>query len=204
MRYTLLASTLLLLPSVAAAQSQGAHVHGEAELAVVVEGETVSLSLMSAMYNITGFEHAPETDAEREVAKSAVAALENGGDLFVMSPSAHCNLVSSEHDIPELPSGHGDDTAEHDQHEGRDPDHEEAHNHGEEHEHEETEPHDHRDLAANFEFTCEQPGSLTSLEVKLFDHFENLEKVNAIVLTGSRQSATELTPDHRSLGLPGS
>ena len=162
------------------AQSSGAHVHGEAELAIVIDGADISVSLMSAMYNIVGFERAPETETELAVLKSAIAALDNGEDLFAFTPSAGCTLVSAEHDVPDLIS---DDDARED-HEGR--------------------QHGHRDLDASFEFTCEKPGKLTSIEVDLFDPFENLQKVNAIVLSGVRQVASELSDERRSLDVRGS
>ena len=42
-----------------------AHVHGEATLHVVVEGNTVEIELQSPAMNLLGFEHSPETQQQK-------------------------------------------------------------------------------------------------------------------------------------------
>lgn len=181
-------SACIFASTVAHAQSAGAHVHGEAELAIVAQDGEISISLMSAMYNVVGFERAPKTNAEREAVNSARMALENGSDLFVFAQSAACKLISAQHGIPE-PEAESED-----------------HAHSSEQDHHDHEPdehhHSHSDLEASFAFACGAPENLKSVEIHLFDHFKNLEKVNVIALSGDQQEATTLSPERRRVRLP--
>nr|WP_321442060.1 DUF2796 domain-containing protein [uncultured Hyphomonas sp.] len=180
----ILSTASILLPASASAQSLDAHVHGEANMAIVIDGQHLSASLMSAMYNITGFEHAPETEEQREVLQTAKSLLEDGTQLFRFNSEAECFLTSSHHNLSSTEDRH--DTNE---------DKPEAD--GEHH-------HNHRDLEADYEFTCKKPSKLSSVRVGLFDHFKNLQKVNVVTLTGGQQSAAELTPKRETLSLSGS
>jgi hypothetical protein len=180
----ILGATIGLLPATASAQSLEAHVHGEASMSIVIDGQDVSVSLMSAMYNITGFEHAPETDDQRKALQTAMTLLDDGAQLFEINSAAQCTLTSSRHSLsPE------------EEHPDTDEDEPEA---GESHHH------NHRDLEADYEFTCERPSKLSSINVRLFEHFGNLQKVNVVTLYGGQQSAAELTPARETLSLAGS
>ncbi|MEZ5946698.1 MAG: DUF2796 domain-containing protein [Hyphomonas sp.] len=179
---SIFATALGLLPATASAQSLDAHVHGEANMAIVIEDHDLSVSLMSAMYNIIGFEHAPETDDQRETLQTAMILLDDGLQLFEINPAAQCTLTSSQHSL-----SHEEDRSDTDESEA-----EEAH------------PHNHRDLEADYEFFCRKPSKLTSVRVRLFDHFGNLQKVNVVTLVGGRQSAVVLTPEQETLSLAGS
>nr|WP_321358899.1 DUF2796 domain-containing protein [uncultured Hyphomonas sp.] len=180
----ILAALIGLLPAPASAQSLEAHVHGEASLALVIDGQEVSVSLMSAMYNITGFEHAPQTDEQREILESAMSLLDDGAQLFEFNPAAKCTLISSHHSLPA--------EEEHSDKDAHESETEEAHHHN------------HRDLDADYEFSCKKPSKLSSIRVRLFDHFRNLQKVNVVTLEGGQQSAAELTPARETLSLAGS
>lgn len=57
----------------------------------------------------------------------------------------------------------------------------------------------HGDLDADFRFTCAQPARLTGMEVRLFDVFPKLRKVDARVVSGKGQSARRLTAKMRYL-----
>lgn len=179
-----MAICLAIFPQ-AHAETHAPHVHGEAEIAVIVEGDKVSVSLMSAMYNITGFEHEPETDAQRDILNSAIAILDGGGQLFEINASAGCTSTLSRHSL----KSEEDEASqhEHEDHEAEDEDH-----------------HHHRDLEADYEFTCEHPSRLRTMKMRLFEPFGNLQKVNAIVFLEDRQTAMEMTPSETSLPLASS
>ena len=174
----------ILISTTASAQSLDAHVHGEANMAIVIDGQHLSASLMSAMFNITGFEHAPETDGQREILRTAISRIEDGEQLFEFNSAAECVLTSSHHNLSS--------TKEH------------SNTNDYASEAEDRQHHKHRDLEADYEFTCKKPSKLSSVRVGLFDHFGNLQKVNVITLTGSQQSAAELTPERETLPLAGS
>ena len=59
-----------------------AHVHGEAHLQMVMESSSLELELRAPAKDVVGFEHAPQTEAERQQVTDAIARLENGNNLF--------------------------------------------------------------------------------------------------------------------------
>lgn len=67
-----------------------AHVHGEAKLEIVVEGNTLAIHLDSPLANLLGFEHAPRTPAEQQAVKAMAATLRQAGRLFVLDAAAGC------------------------------------------------------------------------------------------------------------------
>lgn len=77
----------------------GAHVHGEAEASVVVEGNDLTISLFGANYNFLGFERAPQTDAEQGVLASTVELLGETDNLFEPSPAAGCVLEEASNSL---------------------------------------------------------------------------------------------------------
>jgi len=57
----------LLLPVAAtAADNLAAHQHGHAELSLAIDGTRIDLLLESPAYNLAGFEHEPQTEAQRQ------------------------------------------------------------------------------------------------------------------------------------------
>jgi hypothetical protein len=170
-------ASLSVAPKIAAAHTPGAHVHGEAQAAMVINGPDLSISLTSAMYNITGFERAPQNAQEEKALAGAIALLEDGGVLFAPNREAKCQLESASHS---LPAGKGPTPAA--GHEG------DNHN-------------PFRDLQAEFEFACDAPARLRSVRFELIRHFENIEKLDVVVFADHRQTAVELTPDQLVLEL---
>lgn len=69
----------------------GAHVHGEALLTFVLEGNEAMLALQSAASNVVGFEHAPSTDEHHQEIQAALAVLAKG-DWFNFSRDAGCQI----------------------------------------------------------------------------------------------------------------
>ena len=154
-----------------AQHAHGAHVHGEAQAAIVVEGQSVSISLNSAMYNITGFERAPQNSAEEAALADAIAVLSAGENIFVMDTAADCTFDSVVHSLPVgLPASEKDDRL-------------------------------YRDLEASYEFTCSAPDELSAMVIGLFEPFGNLEKIDTVVLNGNSQIAISLSPDQNRIEL---
>ncbi|MCH8537028.1 MAG: DUF2796 domain-containing protein [Alkalimonas sp.] len=88
----------------------GAHVHGEALITFVLEGNEAMLALQSAAYNIVGFEHAPSTDEQRQEIQAALSMLSKG-DWFSISRDAGCQIEQADASTDLTRSnyqGHGD------------------------------------------------------------------------------------------------
>ncbi len=75
--------------------SPGAHVHGQATLTIVLEGNEAMLALQSAAYNIVGFEHAPTNAEQRQEIAVAMDVLRQG-KWFSINPQAGCDLTDAD------------------------------------------------------------------------------------------------------------
>lgn len=88
----------------------GAHVHGQAMLTMILEGNELQLALQSAAFNVVGFEHAPTTAAQRQEIAIALDTLAQG-NWFGFNPDAYCEIqgadVSTDLTEPGY-TGHGD------------------------------------------------------------------------------------------------
>jgi hypothetical protein len=81
---------LLNVNQVSHAHQSGAHVHGIAQLQVVLEGNQVSLEFTSPLENLLGFEHVPRTAKQKRAAQEMLEMFRKPTSLFVPTASALC------------------------------------------------------------------------------------------------------------------
>ncbi len=185
-RSTCAALTLCALSFSAGAEERrqtGAHVHGQAELSMALDGEALQIELHSPLANLTGFEHSPETEEERAKLAAARQTLKDGAGLFLFEGGA-CTFKEaalSDLSFEELGGMEENHDAHHDEHH---------------HDHEATHDKDshHAEIRATYAFTCAAPESLTRIETRLFSLFPGFEKIEAVFLSADRQAAEILTP----------
>lgn len=101
----LASAALAVAPFALHAQSQHAHVHGQIELDVVVDGPTVVITMEAPLDNFVGFERAPRTDDEKKAVDEAVAKLRAADTLFAIDPAGNCKLGPVELRAPVLGLG---------------------------------------------------------------------------------------------------
>lgn len=99
------AAAAVLVACCASAVAGRAHVHGQAQLDVAIDGESLVLMLEAPLDGFVGFEHAPRTPAQRQAAEAALATLRDGAALFVPAAEARCTLESQAVDAPVLQGG---------------------------------------------------------------------------------------------------
>lgn len=146
-----------------------AHVHGVAKLEVAVDGGNLSLHLETPLDGVLGFEHAPRNDKERAAANQMRKKLADAGKLFAPTTAAQCTLKSVQIDAAALDAKPATGNAEH------------------------------ADLNADFLFTCAQPAKLTGMDVRLFQAFPNMRRIDAQVVSAKGQKATRLSSKMRFL-----
>ncbi|MDQ8023132.1 MAG: DUF2796 domain-containing protein [Moraxellaceae bacterium] len=172
-----LLSTTLAAPLAHAQGHSHKHVHGVGELAVSVEGDTLTIALESPLDNFLGFERAPKYEKDFAAVKSMAATLRKTDSLFVPTAAAQCTPVSvklaSDVVAPEL-LGETSKKVE-----GADE--------------------DHADLDAQWTFRCANPAVLNGVEVKLFDAFKRFRQFDVALVTPKRQSAAKLSSKARKL-----
>lgn len=93
-------ATLLATPGARAAPH--AHEHGVARLDVSLDGSTLTLMLSGPLDGFVGFERAPRTDAERQLASSTLARLRDTAALFKPDAAAACTPAAAQVAAPVL------------------------------------------------------------------------------------------------------
>jgi hypothetical protein len=79
-----------------------AHVHGQARLDIVLDGPVLAIALEAPLDGIVGFEHAPRTAAQKQLAAQALAALKDPARLFTLPAEAQCRPETTEVEAPVL------------------------------------------------------------------------------------------------------
>ncbi|GCL62948.1 ZrgA family zinc uptake protein [Pseudaquabacterium pictum] len=168
---------------VGAAQAAGAHQHGVAALQVVVDGNSLTVSLDSPLDNLLGFERGPRTEAERKAVQAMAQRLRNAGTLLVPAAAAQCQLqgvdLASDVIAPALLAATAAATT------AAAP---AAAGSG------------HADLEAGFRFQCAQPQALKALDVAgLFQAFPRLKQLDAALAAPGVQRGAKLRPKQATL-----
>lgn len=191
MRCLLLALPFALLPLAVAQANEhshahaehaslAAHQHGTARLNVVLAGTTLELQLQSPAMNLVGFEHAPNSVADRAKLAAARGKLEQPQALFGLG-AGDCTVSTQELQSPLFAD------AAHDEH-----DHDEQHADDEQSEH--------GDIHAHYQLDCKKPDELKQLDLsELFKRFPATEKIQVQLIGPNGQQGVELTPAQASL-----
>ncbi len=151
--------------------SLAAHEHGVGSLNLVVDGDEVSVELVSPADNLLGFEYLPTTDADKAKVAALRTQLNQAEALFVFPASAGCSLEEVELESPLF-----DAIAD-------------AH----EHEHAEKSTEAHSDIQVHFHFTCTQAAELDQIQVALFSAFPGTERLLLQAIGPRGQQGGELT-----------
>lgn len=208
MRHTaLLVFLCALCTSASYAQQRelGAHVHGESQLTMAVESETIAMELEAPAMDIVGFEHEASTDEQKASLESARKSLSDPLSLFVIPEAAGCTVTEAqvEHQFGEDHEEEGHSEGEGHAAEGG---HEEAaHSEGEDHAAEgghAEEVHSH--FHAEYRLSCHNPNAVTSLEFRFFELFAGAESIDVQVVSDKGQSSFEVKRDNPRLDLAAS
>ena len=160
----------------AIAHAAPAHLHGQAELTVVVDEGALSISLESPLDNLLGFERLPRNDAERQRVRAMAISLRAAANLFVSDVAAQCSLSSvSLHAAlpPELLGNSVSPTTS------------------------TSTPStntEHAELVADYVFSCHTIGNLRQIEVGLFKVFPRLKRLVVQTAGPAGQTVQRLTP----------
>jgi hypothetical protein len=161
-------------PHEEASREQGAHEHGAARLDVALTGDVLELQIDGATYNFVGFERAPEGADEIARVEQARLLLDNPSALFGWDAGAGCTAQSSKVEtlLPEPASDHAhDDDHDHDHGQGA-----------------------HGNWRSYHRFSCSRPEALGAIEVRLFQHFPELKRLDFQLVTDTAQTGGRLEP----------
>ena len=180
-----LLAALVISPAPAFTQGHGhAHLHGIASLQIAVDGSTLTLRLRTPLENLVGFEHAPRTEQQKKAVADMEQRLGMPESHFAPTTAAGCTPVATKLDSPFPATAKTEKGGSGDQAKGA------AHKDGKERD-------VHAELSAEFVFRCQSPDRLQGIEVKLFDRFSKLRRVD-VELAGPRgQKSYRLTAKSR-------
>ena len=184
----------LLLISIAGssrtlAQSADSHVHGNAELNVVLMGQQLQVEFVSPAINLLGFERPPNTDEETATLNNTIEQLQRGGWLIEAFPTT-CQLSTEEFEAPVY-----------DEHESSEHDHEhESSEHDHEHESSEHHAEAHSNFRVTYLYDCDS-APRKQLKVLAFDHFSGIETLTVQWIADQKQGYARLNRDNPVLDL---
>jgi hypothetical protein len=143
--------------------------------------------LESPAANIVGFEHRPQTDAERRAATDAEARL---ADSALLEPAAAAGCLAGHGSATATmlagtdDDGHDDDGHDDDGHDD-DADHDRHGDDGEAH----------SEYLATWSYRCDDPAALSTIRVHLFTAFPGIGTIDVQWSTAGGQGAAELSAD---------
>lgn len=155
--FVLMASTL----AYAGKRHAGAHVHGAGELNLVLDKKVLSLELLVPSESIFGFEHEAKSDADQKKVADAMGMLQDPAALFVVEGAGLCQMAAVKVAVNQEALKPQSEKKSVKQHKKAAHDHQEAHS----------------DVMASYTITCEKSEGFTSLQVKLFERFPNIQKL---------------------------
>ena len=155
----------------------GKHEHGVSKLNLAIEGSHVVMEIEAPGLDILGFEHPPESDADKAAVTAGKAALAQPLDLFVLPSAAGCSIVASSVELAQEEHHHDADSAG-----GSD--------HPEGVAEEEHDDHElHSEFRGSYTLDCDQPTELTRITFVWFDRYPNAKKVNVTLVTTKDQTS---------------
>jgi hypothetical protein len=159
------------------ASAHKAHVHGQAQLDIAVDGPVLSVQLESPLDSVLGFEHRPRTAAQRQAADAALARLRDAASWLRPPAAAQCQVAETvvEAAVLEAPAAGSAPAGV-----------------------AETE---HADVEVRVAFRCAAPEQLTAIEVGLFEAFARMKRIDVQVATARGQSKQTLRPPAKRINL---
>lgn len=155
------------------------HVHGIANLDIVLEDTMLLASIKAPAADLVGFEHTASSDEDKNKVYDMLGKMELADVLWTLTEAAQCERqdVHVEHDL-----------LKDDDHSGHD------HGHKHDHDHKHDEDHAHSDVLVDYHYECANPEQLGSVRVNLFDNFPSLHDIQGQLILPSGQKGQTLTP----------
>lgn len=172
------------------AQSADSHVHGNAELNLVLMGQQLQVEFISPAINLLGFERPPISDEESAIVNNATNQLRHGGWLIEGIPTA-CQLSTEEFEAPVY--------EEHESSEHKSSEHKSS-EHDHEHESSEHDAEAHSNFRVRYLYDCDT-APRKQLKILAFDHYSGIETLTVQWIADQKQGYARLNRDNPVLDL---
>ncbi len=164
----------------------GAHVHGAGVLNVVQEKAVLSVEFISPLDSIVGFEYEAKTAPDKKKMADAMNIINNPASIFVVEGGTckfavgKVNSTFEEEGADEREEAEAAAAAKAAKKAGKPAPKPKEHE-------------EHASLTVSYTITCDNEAGLKSLQVKLFDSFPRLEKIDVNFVGAGSQKAGTLT-----------
>ncbi|WP_395338479.1 ZrgA family zinc uptake protein [Ningiella sp. W23] len=167
------------------------HVHGEGQLLIAQQQQDWQFEFVLPAADMLGFEHAPETEQQKETLNLVVEKVEGVRDIIQLPES--CQLTSMSHSLDDFKPGEQISTSNHSHSKEHEHAHDDEHKHGDSHDHDHNHgEHAHMDIIITYQFSCEV--SPEQMEVTLLSWADTLSKLNTQWIINDGQGASVLQP----------
>ncbi|MFT7430471.1 MAG: hypothetical protein ACI971_000923 [Colwellia sp.] len=162
------------------AVEHNSHVHGLAEMTIVIENDRLEIEIKSPAMNLVGFEHKASTQKHIAAVNKAELLLSNAKEIFSFT-GGHCKLINKSLDLSHIKKNH---------------------HHLEKEDVKSINKHDnHSEAMAHYYYHCEKTSGLSAITVTLFDLFPSLQKVYVMWATENQQGAITLSATNKVINL---
>jgi len=183
-RYLLCLVGLLVWPAATNARTErahGAHVHGITTVDIAQDGRQLGVGFEMPGMNAVGYEHPPRSAAEQAQLDSALKILNNPVDWFVPNVEARCKITA----VEVTPNGFGVSSA--------------APAAGVETT--SAEHHEHADIDVRYQYECEAPLNLRSIDLRLIERFPQTHEVRVNVVSPGGQAQEQFSSPQDTITL---
>lgn len=174
----------------AVSRSAESHVHGGAILSVVSENGGIIMELETPLYNLIGFEYAPQSNEEKAQLAAVEKLLGQPSALVKFNDEAQCTYGTLKNGITLFPKKTSNQADHHHSHHKKE-------SHEERHEHDKA----HKDITLTYSAKCANLEGLETIEALFFKNFPNMTDVELVYLGPSQQIGTELSPSKSTADL---
>lgn len=160
------------------------HVHGHGQLLVAQDDSQWQLAFSIPAADLLGFEHEPESQAQREkihAIESAVSDFSN-----VVRVGGNCRISTQDIDIP-----HAENHGEHNSQEEHTA-HEKHGGHTDYESHDKHEVHQHNDISLTYTLSCSD--SISAITIRMFEFAPSLSSLQVQWINDKGQGMTDVTP----------
>lgn len=159
-------------------ENEAAHVHGEADMMLVMQGSDMEISLLSPAINIVGFEHQAVEKKDIKKVDDMILKLSKP-DEFLNFNGIDCALEKASDNLSGFK--HDDDDHHH------------------EHDHHHDEHKQHKNVEITYKYQCKPDGSLKSMKIGFFALFSGLNVLELQWVINESSGLSKLNRDSNSV-----
>ena len=160
--------SIFLFTKIFAQNEQITHSHGTSNVTIALDNKLLQIELEAPLSDIVGFEGKPKTELQKQLLKNASDTLKNWANVFKFKDGS-----CAKDKVTIL----GENKKNH------------THNHKDHHNKDNSV---HSDIKILYEFNCMNPNNFKSIEIRLFELFPNIKKINTRWTTINGQGQKDL------------